>query len=225
MLPNGFFPEGVRTAFATEADDPPPLTVDESSAISGAVESRQREFALGRWCAKQALAELGFFDLSIPVRSDRSPKWPEGIVGSITHCSGFVGAAVATSVRLEALGFDAEPAEPLDADVLRSICTDAEITWVETQSAPPAADWPKLIFSAKEAVYKCISASTDGGLDFVDVTLDIEPEMFAFRARATDPDSPLRETLDRIHGRLAYDETLVYACAVIEATPTTESSG
>ncbi|MFD3676463.1 hypothetical protein [Streptomyces sp. NPDC058613] len=39
----------------------------------------------------------------------RNPVWPSGIVGSMTHCTGYRAAAVARTGHLVALGVDAEP--------------------------------------------------------------------------------------------------------------------
>src|SRR5262249_41084450 len=89
------FPKGVCVVATNGVDDPHPLMPGEVDAVSRAVPSRRREFALGRWCARRALGGLGIAPQSIPVGEGRAPTWPHGVVGSITHCREFVAAAVA----------------------------------------------------------------------------------------------------------------------------------
>ena len=50
---------------------------------------RQAEFVAGRFAALHALKAAGCSSIEeITVNGDRSPRWPEGFVGSITHTSG-----------------------------------------------------------------------------------------------------------------------------------------
>jgi enterobactin synthetase component D / holo-[acyl-carrier protein] synthase len=216
--PSRLFPAGVEAVFTDGTVDPPELPRVEAAAIRNAVPSRQREFSLGRWCARRALAQLGIAAPTIPVASNRAPVWPDGVVGSITHCKGFVGAVVARDDRLRSIGFDAELAEPLASDLVRLICTPSEIAWIESiaeqsveqsaaQSPAPQLDWPKAMFSAKEAVYKCIAPVFGRMLDFLDVTLTIDVESLAFTVASHEID------LGAVRGRIAVSSEFVFACA------------
>ena len=49
-------------------------------------QKRLSDFATGRYCAMKALEQFGIQDAIIPIGEDRAPIWPEGIVGSISHC-------------------------------------------------------------------------------------------------------------------------------------------
>jgi len=214
--PSLLFPECAEAVVTDGLIDPPDLPPVEAAAVHNAVPSRQREFALGRWCARRALARLAVDAPSssiIPVAANRAPIWPAGIVGSITHCQGFVGAVVARDDRLRSIGFDAERAEPLSADLVRLICTVPEIEWIAEQSPTPQLDWPKVMFSAKEAVYKCIAPVFGRMLDFLDVTLAIDVDALAFTAAARDLD------LSAVRGRLAVSRAFVFACASIPVLP------
>jgi enterobactin synthetase component D / holo-[acyl-carrier protein] synthase len=211
--PSLLFPEGVEAVFTDGTIDPPALPPDEAAAIRNAVPSRQREFSLGRWCARRALARLALDAPIIPVAANRAPVWPGGIVGSITHCKGFVGAVVARDARLRSIGFDAERAEPLAVDLVRLICTAPEIAWIAEQSPTPQLDWPKAMFSAKEAVYKCIAPVFGRMLDFLDVTLAIDVESLAFTVTSRELD------LSVVRGQLAVSRAFVFACAFIPAPP------
>src|SRR5688572_21941564 len=60
---------------------------------------RRRDFILGRNCARKALAALGHGNAVIERRGNGAPLWPDGIVGSITHTSGYAAALVADARR------------------------------------------------------------------------------------------------------------------------------
>ena len=98
-------------------DGEPALYPEESAAVARAVAVRRLEFARGRGCAREALAALGVAAGPIPVGPEREPVWPSGVVGSITHCEGFVAAVVARAADLRAIGLDVETAAPVGEDV------------------------------------------------------------------------------------------------------------
>ena len=89
------------------------LRPDEARFVADAVDARRREFALGRSLAHEALRAIGAPAGPIEVGAHREPLWPAGTVGSITHCDGYVGAAVAARGDVRSVGVDAEPAAPL----------------------------------------------------------------------------------------------------------------
>jgi len=218
------FPDCVRAVFSDGREEhPPALFKEEDEAIRNAVTSRRREFAVGRWCARRALAKLDVPPLAIPVGRSRAPMWPAGIVGSITHCQGFVGAAVARDSCLRSIGFDAERAEPLDADLVALICTPAEITWMRGFPDARGMEWAKVLFSAKEAVHKCIWPLIGQMLDFVDVTLDIDPDRGVFSARhaarTESPDVGSDAVFAQVRGRFDISNELVFTCAFVEPIP------
>ena len=131
------------------------LFAEEEAVVAQAVESRRREFASVRHCARRALAELGFEPAPILPGDKREPQWPAGIVGSMTHCAGYRAAAVAPAAAVASLGIDAEPAAPLPDGVF-------DLVTVEPERGPLAAlgtvrpdvSWDRLLFCAKECVYK-----------------------------------------------------------------------
>ena len=61
------------------------LLPPEAQAIDHAVPKRRREFTAGRTAARRACARLGVWAGALPVAADRTPVWPEGVVGSISH--------------------------------------------------------------------------------------------------------------------------------------------
>src|SRR4051812_19673514 len=66
----------------------------EERLVASASDKRRRDFALGRACAHQALAALGFDDGAIAIRQNGAPLWPTGVLGSITHTHGYAAALV-----------------------------------------------------------------------------------------------------------------------------------
>ena len=109
-------------------DDAPvePLHPLEASFVRDAVPRRRREFAMGRACARRALARLGIENRPLLPGHDRAPVWPRGIVGSISHCEGFCAVAVARRDRTSSIGLDVELRVPLDVGLVQTICTPGE---------------------------------------------------------------------------------------------------
>ena len=100
------FPSGVAFAIAPLGDAGDDLHPEERSAVADAIESRRREFAAGRALARRQLARLGVDPGPIPARADRTPIWPEGVVGSISHCADLCAVVVARADAFRSLGLD-----------------------------------------------------------------------------------------------------------------------
>jgi 4'-phosphopantetheinyl transferase EntD len=151
-------PPTVRTRAAYGAElDGAPLFPEEAAAVAKAVVRRRAEYAAGRACARAALAALGHEPGPIPRDPHRgAPVWPDGTVGSITHCDGYRAAAVARTADVHTIGIDAEPHEPLPDGVLKVVTsTDEEAAALaELTKEAPDIHWGRLLFSAKETVYK-----------------------------------------------------------------------
>ncbi len=110
--------------------------------------------------------------VAIPLGERGAPQWPDGVVGSITHCNGYRASAVAWAGEMLGLGIDAEPAGALPKGVLRLIALDQEQSWLRKFTiANPAVSWDRLLFSAKEAVYKVWYPLTGKELGFTDALI------------------------------------------------------
>lgn len=212
----GLFPDAVCGAIDDPADTLDQFHPEELAAVAAAVPSRQQEFARGRACARHALALLGCQIVTIPVGPRRAPRWPEGVVGSITHCEGFVAAVVCLASQMRSIGFDAEPARCLESDIVALVCTDAELAWMER--APPAdtGGWPMVIFSAKEAIHKCLSPLTGVMLDFRDVTVTLDRDRGTFSARLECSRLALEPYLAATSGKYVVTSTHIVAAAILE---------
>ncbi|MGW6271443.1 4'-phosphopantetheinyl transferase family protein [Streptomyces sp. NPDC055060] len=167
------------TVVETVEDPPDPfLFPEEAAAVARAVDKRRREFATVRQCARAALAELGVAPAPILPGPKGAPRWPEGIVGSMTHCAGYRAAAVARAGTVRSLGIDAEPAAPLaDPDVLRMVSDETErAALAELAVRRPDVPWDRLLFSAKESVYKTWFPLTGRWLGFEEARVELDPD-------------------------------------------------
>ena len=151
------------------------LPLSEQVGTERMVESRLRQFTAGRVSARHALAKLGTPVSGIPRGPNLVPKWPLGVVGSITHCDGLCVAVVAHASDCGSIGIDAEPATPLDSDLHDSVCRPAERDHLQGLPPLPGIDWPKVVFSAKESFYKAWFPVAGTPLDFTDVELTVDP--------------------------------------------------
>jgi 4'-phosphopantetheinyl transferase EntD len=163
------------------------LPSEEQQYLVRAVPKRIHEFAGGRACARAGLSQLGFAPAALPMGADRAPVWPARTTGSITHTDGFCAAVVASRARIRALGLDAEPEDSVNPHLWHRICTAQELTTLKEQDQHSALAAATLIFSAKEAFYKCQYALTGQWLGFTDISITIESDQFAVR-----PTQPLQ---------------------------------
>jgi len=188
------------------------LFPEEAALLRGATEGRRREFATARHCAHMALARLGIAAVPILRGAKHEPLWPEGVVGSITHCRGYRAAAVALTENMMTVGIDAEPGAPLPDGVERRILRDEERQWLA--GAPPGVPWDRVIFSAKEAIYKAWFPVTRRWLGFEDAIVRIDPEGGVFDARLlVDCPPPLRH----FTGRFLVEDGLVLTAVALQA--------
>jgi 4'-phosphopantetheinyl transferase EntD len=187
------------SASAEMFSDVPESTMfsDEAAVVAGAGAERRREFGTVRWCAREALRQLGVPAAPILPDEDRVPRWPVGVVGGMTHCAGYRAAVVARSSELCGVGIDAEPHAALPADVLDLVLRDDErARLVALTHADPAVHWDRLVFCAKEAVYKAWFPLTRRWLDFDDVSIDVRLDG-TFGARVGGADLSGRWKVDR----------------------------
>lgn len=194
------------------------LYAEEEALLGNAVPSRRQEFSTGRVCARAALAKIGVSSVPIPRGERGAPRWPPGIVGSITHCVGYRAAAVAPTTEIVTLGIDAEPDLPLEGGVLSLVAQPDEVGWIKelTSLRPRGPSWDRLLFSAKEAVFKAWFPLTGQWLGFEDAEVVIDPLSGAFVARLLVPGPEVSgQELTAFHGRwLAHADMILTAAAV-----------
>jgi 4'-phosphopantetheinyl transferase EntD len=171
LLISSLFPDCVATACCRIADADARMHPAEYASIKHAAETRQQEFSAGRMCARQALKHLGVFSGPLYKLPNRSIAWPEGIIGTISHNEIWCGAAVARQCDVTGIGLDIETVTRIGEKLWRRILITEERTWLDRQPAAERQQWAALIFSAKEAVYKCIAALVPQRIGFMDAVI------------------------------------------------------
>ena len=156
-------------SFFTENDKVHFLTEVEKKITLGFSPKRLTDFSTGRYCAMKALEQLGIQDTIIPIGDEREPIWPEGIVGSISHCDSLIGAIVAKSSDHISLGLDIEEIGRVTRDLWDLVFTENEKNYLFRLSDEDILVQSTAIFSIKEAFYKFQHPLTKTYLDFLDV--------------------------------------------------------
>jgi 4'-phosphopantetheinyl transferase EntD len=209
-------------AAAEEAFSDPPgvaLFPDEEAAIAKAVDKRRQEFTTARACARAALARLGIPPVPILPGPRGAPQWPDGVVGSMTHCAGYRACAVARNRDLLTIGLDAEPHDKLPDGVLRMVSSQEERTRLTAlAAAAPGTHWDRVLFSAKESVYKAWFPLTRRWLGFEDASVTIDPEKGTFTARLLVNGPHVNDTpLTGFTGRWLVDGGLIITAIAVPA--------
>ncbi|MEJ2362984.1 MAG: 4'-phosphopantetheinyl transferase superfamily protein [Gammaproteobacteria bacterium] len=142
------------------------LYQSELELVQDVSDKRMLEFSTGRDCAHQALHKMGYETCPILKGEQREPIWPEGVVGSISHCRDLAGAVMADKARIRSVGFDIENLKQLNPDISRHVCTPEEKIWIKQLPVEQQNLGLLLIFSLKEAVFKCVYQATGQSLGF-----------------------------------------------------------
>ena len=186
-----------------------PLFPEELTIVANAVPSRVEEFRLGRAAARKALAQLGVQAGPIGVGQSRAPLWPAGIVGSISHTTGFCGSVVGSTSDYRAIGIDACVNERLFDGAIDRIASPDERVWVDAStSAELATD--ALVFSIKETVFKLWSPLTGVwlGFDEAEVTVDLASGSYLATIQAKDRVAGAKFP-ETVEGRFTYDGSII----------------
>ncbi|MFD3647705.1 4'-phosphopantetheinyl transferase [Streptomyces cyaneofuscatus] len=189
---------------ATREESVPDGTLfpEEEALVARSVPKRRNDFATARACARRAMGLLGLEPVAVLHGKRGMPLWPEGIVGSLTHCDGYRAAALARDADVLSLGVDAEPHAPLPEGVGELVVRPSER---ERFAGPPGGEagaagaihWDRLLFSAKESVFKTWYPLTLTELDFDEADLTFHRDdggaafgTFTARLLRTDPALP-----------------------------------
>jgi 4'-phosphopantetheinyl transferase EntD len=204
-------------------EDPPDVVLlpGEEAEVEHAVEKRRREYATARSCAREALGRLGLPPAPITTGENGEPRWPAGVVGSITHCDGYRACAVARAESIATVGIDAEPNAPLPQGVLPDVAGAAELGRLRhLRRDAPGVHWDRLLFSAKESVYKAWFPLMRRWLGFEDADVTIDAAAGAFRARLLVPGPLLGgRQVASFPGRWLVRDGLVITAVALAALP------
>ncbi|MFG2549827.1 4'-phosphopantetheinyl transferase [Streptomyces sp. NPDC048581] len=220
-------PDSVVTVEAYGDEELPntALYPEEEAVVAKAVAKRRREFAVVRSCARHAMEKLGVPPQPILPGERGAPSWPAGLVGSMTHCDGYHAAALVRAADLASLGIDAEPHQTLPEGVLPAVALPAEEERLRRLAGDhPAVHWDRLLFSAKESVYKAWFPLTGKWLDFTEADIDLfadpgEQYGGGFRARLLVPGPTVGDRrVDLFEGRWTVRRGLVATAVTVAHT-------
>ena len=174
------FPPGAEVGGCLIGTAPPALPI-EAAGVAVAVPKRVAEFAAGRAAVRRALAALGLPPMAVPMGANRAPIWPSGLLGSISHSDGVALAVLAPSAHCAGIGLDIEPDAPLPSEILPLIARPIEAAKIAADPDPDAM--ARLIFSAKEAAYKCQFPASQTLLGFDAFEIEVDPASQVLTAR------------------------------------------
>jgi 4'-phosphopantetheinyl transferase EntD len=144
------------------------LLDEEAALIASPVIAVRRASGAARIVARQLLAQLGYPRVALPRGASGAPVWPEGVSGSLAHDDEVAVAAVGMHRDFIAVGIDVEPAVALPPGMLALIATPQEL---RGSAGDPLRG--KLLFAAKEAVYKAVYPLDRVFLEFRDIEVDL----------------------------------------------------
>ena len=214
---------GPLVAAADTRDDFPDadLFPGEEEAVARAIPKRRLEYTTARACAREAMERLGVRPAAILSGPRGEPRWPRQLVGSITHCDGYRGAVLGRRREVASIGIDAEPNAPLPDLVLEAVSSPRERVWVgEYGFSYPEVSWDRMLFCAKEAVYKVWYPLTNAWLDFDNAAITVDPDAGTFTARLLVPGPRLGdEELTKLYGRWAVLDSIILTAIVLTPAP------
>jgi 4'-phosphopantetheinyl transferase EntD len=135
--------------------------------VSSSCAKIRRASGAARIAARELLAGAGCGRCAVPKATTGAPIWPSEIVGSLAHDSRVAVAAVAPCREFANIGVDIEPAEALPIELLKIIATPSERSALATY-----VYGGRLLFAAKEAVYKAVADLDQRFLNHHDVEVD-----------------------------------------------------
>jgi 4'-phosphopantetheinyl transferase EntD len=151
-----------------QSDDDLALRADELGSFSNPIAKVRRLSGAARIVARTLLQELDVSSCSIPKNVKGAPVWPPGVVGSLAHADEIAVAAVALETAGLSVGIDIEPDVDLPDGLIEIVATPNELRRYHDGILRS-----RLLFVAKEAVYKATFPLDSQFLDFLDVEIDL----------------------------------------------------
>jgi|ERR1700722_8965111 4'-phosphopantetheinyl transferase EntD len=183
-----------------------PLTPVERASAGMVDDVRTAELEAGRVYAKRALEMMGIENVDLPVGPDRAPRWPVGVVGSLTHVRGRGGSHIAAAVGwardIRGIGIDVEYTTTAPAPkVWKSILTKRELEHI--RALPADRRGPEVLnrWCTKEAATKALQRA----INPASIETEYDPETGEYLASHTSFgeskfNKGLRGGIRRLHG-------------------------
>jgi enterobactin synthetase component D len=169
MLPDSAVVEVVEVS-----DRAVELFPDERAQLCEMSTLRRAQFSSGRMAARRALKALGVPACSIPIGCSGAPEWPSGVVGSIAHKRNLCVVAVARCASIVGLGIDVDRDEPLLQATWHGVFRREELARLLMRGAAAERE-ANLLFSVKEAGFKCLSRLESTISDLLDIAVELDP--------------------------------------------------
>lgn len=148
-------------------------------SVAEASLKRQCEYLAGRYCATDSLSKAGLsLPIEIGIGTHGSPIWPQGFIGSISHCKDLAAAVVMPKASSNsAIGLDIE--KVMTAELAQGV--EGRILFGKDRNYQSTFDdfeqFLTTLFSAKEALYKAIYPQAKKVLEFESAQLEaVYPE-------------------------------------------------
>jgi 4'-phosphopantetheinyl transferase EntD len=145
------------------------LRADEAESFANSIAKVRRLSGAARIVARNLLQELGVSPCSFPKDGRGAPIFPPGVVGSLAHSDDIAVAAVALDTNGLSIGVDIEPDVDLPDGLIEMVATPNELRRYHGEILRS-----RLLFVAKEAVYKATFPLDRQFLDFLDVEIDLD---------------------------------------------------
>ena len=149
-------PKGASFAELHDIDQDIDLHPAEEALVAGSAPSRKREFAMGRACARQALADLGVGGAVLLRAPDGSAAWPARFCGAITHTKNYAAALAGPVALFHGLGVDAEQVGRVAPDLYPNLFSAAEMIELQKRDGRARDIAATLLFCAKEVAIKAL---------------------------------------------------------------------
>ena len=211
---NTLIPNNIACKIIYQSTRPLHVFEAEIQEIQYATGSRILEFLYGRTCAHLAIKKLGYKNIQpILIGKNREPIWPNKIVGSITHCKGYCAATVSFKKDNFGIGIDAELNTKLPNKIISTIQTNREI--IDNKKLSKLVSdvcINKLVFSAKESVFKFIYPFIKNYISFKDVEIFLEFKTQSFSVSFLKPELISKFNNSILIGKFKYNNTHIVTC-------------
>ncbi|MFV1982154.1 MAG: 4'-phosphopantetheinyl transferase [Thiohalomonadales bacterium] len=210
---NTLIPDNIACEIVYENISPSEVYSAERLIIMKASLNRKQEFLRGRNCAHQAIKKLNYANQKpILIGKNREPVWPPGLIGSITHCNGYCAAVVAKLNDITGVGIDAELNTNLKKTIISKTQTDSEIIRNSELLSENNICINKLVFSAKESVFKFIHPFIMKYINFKDIEICVDLKTRTFSTSFLKSDLYSRFKNSNLIGKFDFNNKHIVTC-------------